>query len=154
MYFLEGRMRLNEPLTCRSSRSRRTQTSNLKGKEEKNQGVALTPSPPLGNPASPTGFGLSRTTECYYFFREVKAAEVVKFLPDVLDALFSILMENRDAHYTLHRTDIIKLSIIMWIYISFKWKWSLVIYPPFIPLFCMWLNYETLTTLFCLILFI
>lgn len=31
------------------------------------------------------------------FTREVKAAEVVKFLPDVLDALFSILMENSDS---------------------------------------------------------
>ena len=31
------------------------------------------------------------------FAREVKAAEVVKFLPDVLDALFSILMENSDS---------------------------------------------------------
>ena len=28
---------------------------------------------------------------------QVKAAEVVKFLPDVLDALFSILMENSDS---------------------------------------------------------
>ena len=27
----------------------------------------------------------------------MKAAEVVKFLPDVLDALFSILMENSDS---------------------------------------------------------
>lgn len=31
------------------------------------------------------------------FTREVKAADVVKFLPDVLDALFSILMENSDS---------------------------------------------------------
>ena len=31
------------------------------------------------------------------FAKEVKAAEVVKFLPDVLDALFSILMENSDS---------------------------------------------------------
>ena len=31
------------------------------------------------------------------FTKEVKAAEVVKFLPDVLDALFSILMENSDS---------------------------------------------------------
>jgi len=31
------------------------------------------------------------------FISEVKAAEVVKFLPDVLDALFSILMENSDS---------------------------------------------------------
>ena len=30
------------------------------------------------------------------FTKEVKAAEVVKFLPYVLDALFSILMENSD----------------------------------------------------------
>ncbi len=31
------------------------------------------------------------------FTKEVKAEEVVKFLPDVLDALFSILMENSDS---------------------------------------------------------
>ena len=31
------------------------------------------------------------------FTKEVKAAEVVKFLPYVLDALFSILMENSDS---------------------------------------------------------
>ena len=31
------------------------------------------------------------------FTRDVKASEVVKFLPDVLDALFSILMENSDS---------------------------------------------------------
>jgi dedicator of cytokinesis protein 1 len=36
-------------------------------------------------------------TNLTVFARELKAAEVVKFLPDVLDALFSILMENSDS---------------------------------------------------------